>query len=124
IPGGNMDLSRFREEVLTPALAGEAVFYRPYDCQTGSYRPAELIEPRPLTIIEGSYSLHPDLHMRYDLKIFLTSSPAAQTRRLKAREGESYRMFKTRWIPMEERYISRCHIHRDALSIDTSEFFD
>ena len=124
IPGGNMDLFRFRDEVLFPAFSGETVFHCPYDCQTSSYRETTAFSPRALTIIEGSYALHPALDVRYDLKIFLTCSPAAQTRRLKAREGEYYRMFKTRWIPMEERYISRFRIHREALSIDTSEFFE
>lgn len=124
IPGGNIDLERFRNDVLIPAFEGRAVYYCPYDCQTSSYREAQYLPPKSLTIIEGSYSLHPDLDARYDLNIFLTSSPAAQTRRLKAREGDYFRMFKTRWIPMEERYISRHHINRDAITIDTTDFFD
>lgn len=124
LPGGNIDLARFREEVLLPSFAGHEVLYRPYDCQNDKYREPEKLAPKPLTIIEGSYALHPALDVRYDLKLFLTSTPATQTRRLKAREGDYFRMFKTRWIPMEERYISRYHIDRDALSIDTSELFD
>ena len=123
-PGGNMDLARFRHEVLLPAFSGNPIFYRPYDCQTNSYPEPTLNSSKSLTIIEGSYSLHPQLDVRYDMKVFLTYSPAVQTRRLKAREGEYYRMFKTRWIPMEERYISRYRINRDAFAIDTSEFFD
>ena len=40
IPAGNMDLERFRKEVLQPVKEGEAVLYRPFDCQTG-----QLAEP-------------------------------------------------------------------------------
>lgn len=124
IPGGNMDLQRFRNEVLLPVFSGEPVFYRAYDCIESRYQEPVFHPSSALTVIEGSYSLHPELDVRYDLKIFLTSSPSAQTRRLKAREQEYFRMFKTRWIPMEERYISRYHINHDALTIDTSDFFD
>ncbi len=120
-PGGNIDLERLRHEVLEPSFAGEPVRYQPYDCQKAEYKAAGVMLPQPLTILEGSYSLHPALDQRYDLKIFLTCSPAAQTRRLKEREGEYFRMFKTRWIPMEERYISRCRIEENAQIIDTSE---
>lgn len=123
IPGGNMDLERFAREVLAPARRGEAVSYRPYRCRTGTFAPARLLPPRPLTLVEGSYSLHPALRDRYDLRVFLTCSPEEQLRRLKAREGERFSAFSGRWIPLEERYRLACRPEADSLTVDTTPFF-
>lgn len=104
-PCANMDLERLDREVLAPVLAGQAVDYRAYDCSSGQYRPAVRVPFSPLTVIEGSYALHPSLRGRYDLRIFLTCSPEEQARRLRAREGDYYSMFQRRWIPLEEGYL-------------------
>ena len=71
----------------------------------------------PVTVIEGSYSCHPDLRESYDLCLFTTIDPAEQEGRLLAREGEEkLEVFKARWIPMEEAYFkafdvkSLCHV--------------
>ncbi len=123
-PGGNMDLARFAAEVLVPARAGEAVTCRPYDCRAGALLPPVRLPARPLTVVEGSYSLHPALGDRCDLKIFLTCSRKEQERRLKAREGAYFTAFEERWIPMEERYIRRCGAEeRSDIVVDTSDFF-
>lgn len=119
--GGNMDFDRFLAEVLLPAEAGRAVAYRPYDCRTGAFRPAEEMPPRPLVVVEGTYSCHPLLAEHYDLRIFLTCSQAEQALRLKAREGERFTMFETCWIPMEERYFSLCGVEKKSgLTVDTT----
>lgn len=123
IPGGNMDFTRFRSEVLLPVLTGKTVFYRPFSCQSGQVGKTCRMEFQPLTVIEGSYSHHPVLNIRYDLKIFLTCSKDEQARRLLRREGDFFRAFETRWIPMEERYFETCQTvsHSDFI-LDTSSF--
>lgn len=124
IPGGNMDFGRFRKEVLLPAVRGETIAYRPYDCQSATYRRVEEVHPCVLTVVEGSYSGHPMLAGEYDLKIFLTCSKEVQGRRLREREGEKYHAFEQRWIPMEENYIQKCNIPKNSnFIIDTGEFF-
>ena len=116
-----MDLARLREELLRPARAGEPVFYRAYSCREGAYRPGQCIPSQPLSIVEGSYSHHPLLADCYDLKVFVTCSPAEQTRRLQAREGERYPGFAARWIPLEEGYFKGYSIEEKAdLVIDTT----
>lgn len=125
IPGGNMDLSRFRQEVLLPARRGETVFYRPFDCRSQTLREAQPLPRRPLTVVEGSYSHHPELTGQYDLKLFLTCSREEQARRLQAREGAYYQTFLTCWIPAEERYLRSCGIEEaGVLRLDTSTFFE
>lgn len=114
IPAGNMDLERFRTEVLEPARAGRAVTYRPYDCRSGTLGEGTLCPPRVLTIVEGSYSQHPSLAKYYDLTLFLTCDPAVQSARLQAREGDYYPMFRQRWIPLEERYLAAYRISGNA----------
>lgn len=60
-PGGNVDRERFETEVLAPLAAGQAAQYRPWDCHTGDFAVAYAVEPAQLTIVEGSYSMHPAL---------------------------------------------------------------
>lgn len=106
IPGGNIDLERFLREALLPARAGETIRYRRCDCHAGRFEEPVELAPAPLTIVEGSYSLHPRLSGLYDLTVFLTCSPEEQLRRLREREGENFPSFPARWIPMEERYFA------------------
>ena len=123
IPGGNMDLERFDAEVLTPARRGEAIPCRPYRCRIGTLEPLRLLPARPLVLVEGSYSLHPRLRARYDLRIFLTCSREEQTARLTAREGEKFPALRDRWGPLEERYRLACRPEADSLLVDTTGFF-
>ena len=120
-PCANMDLARLREELLCPARAGQPVHYCAYSCREGAYRPAVLLAPQPLYIIEGSYSQHPSLADLYDCTVFVTCSQAEQARRLQAREGERYQNFVQRWIPLEEAYFKKYGVEGAAdFTIDTS----
>lgn len=123
VPGGNMDLERFEREALAPARRGEAIPCRPYRCRTGALEPLRLLPARPLVLVEGSYSLHPRLREKYDLRIFLTCSREEQTARLTAREGDYFPAFRDRWIPLEEHYRLACRPEADSLVVDTTDFF-
>lgn len=113
-PGGNVDRERFREEVLEPLQSGAAFSYRPYRCSTGRFAEPVSVMPKRITLIEGSYSCHPELFPYYDLTVFLDTDPETQRARLLARESEeSAARFFTRWIPLEERYF-------DAFSVRES----
>lgn len=123
IPAGNMDLERFKKEVLTPAKAGQTVCYQPYHCRTDSLQDGVLIQPQQLVIVEGSYSHHPVLADLYDYKIFLTCLKEEQKHRLLLREGDRFRFYEERWIPMEEHYYDVCQIKKRADAIfDTQEY--
>jgi len=124
IPAGNMDLERFRREILLPAREGRLKAYRPYDCQTGQLLQAVELDEYPLTLVEGSYAHHPALAEAYQATIFLTCAPDEQTLRLKRREGEGYPAFEQRWRPMEERYFRAFDTEKKAqLVLDTTDFF-
>jgi len=104
-PGGNVDYDRFKLEVLEPLLAGRGFSYRPFDCRIWDFADAVSFAPAKLTIVEGSYSLHPLLADAYHIKVFLKLDEDEQKRRILARNGaEMAEKFKNIWIPMEKRY--------------------
>lgn len=109
--GGNVDYERFKAEVQTPLLTGEAVAYRPFNCKTGSYDDRVNRTPCKLNIIEGAYSLHPTLADMYHIKVFLAVTPGEQLHRIEARNGAILReRFAREWIPMENSYFESCGI--------------
>lgn len=124
IPGGNIDFERFKSEVLLPAVRSEKIIYRPYDCRTGTIGRCEQMRPCLLTVVEGSYSAHPLLADKYNIRIFLTCSKEVQKMRLKKREGEKFQAFEVRWIPLEENYFKCYNIEENStMVIDTGGFF-
>jgi len=105
-PGGNVDRERFMEEVLQPLIEGKTFSYRPYICKTSSFCVPVTVNPHRINIIEGSYSCHPDLWNFYDLHIFLDVQKDIQLERILKRNGkEKLEIFKTQWIPLEEKYF-------------------
>lgn len=104
--GGNLDRERLLSEVLIPRVQGEAISYTRFDCSTQALVEKINIPKNPVLIVEGSYSMHPELSGFYDLKIFLTTKKSTQEERLLAREGAGKLvLFQERWIPLEEAYF-------------------
>ena len=104
--GGNVDRERFSEEVLLPLHEGKAVDYRRFDCATFTIAPPQRIEPEKLSIVEGAYSMHPDLAPYYDLSVFLAVSAEKQRERILKRNAPAHaKQFFDRWIPLEQRYF-------------------
>ena len=119
-PGGNVDRERFWEEVLLPLKAGTVFSYRPFDCHTMTLGEPIKVIPNAVTIIEGTYSCYPALWDFYDLHIFLTTSPEKQIHRLAQRNKENLEMFRKKWIPLEERYLSSYEIEmKSELKFET-----
>ena len=104
--GGNVDHERFLAEVLLPLSQGKTVKYRAFDCSTLTLRPAVEIAPKELNIIEGAYSMHPQLAQFYDFSVFLSITPQLQRERIEKRNSPdmAQRFFDT-WIPLERTYF-------------------
>ncbi len=113
-PGGNVGRERFLAEVLLPLQGGNAFTYQKYDCQSGLLSPIQAQRAR-LNIVEGSYSLHPDLRPYYDLSVFLDVAPDVQAKRILMRSGErlAERFFKE-WIPLENAYFEAFAVREAA----------
>lgn len=103
--GGNVDYERFREEVLVPLGQGGAFSYRPYDCSAGGLKSPVTVEPKKVTVIEGTYSQHPYFGDYCDLRVFLKVSPPVREKRILARPAFLHRRFFEMWIPMEQAYF-------------------
>ena len=114
-PGGNVDYERFYQEVMTPLLAGEAFSYRPFDCKRLTLAEPVQVTPKPLAVIEGTYSLHPYFGKPYDLKVLLTVSEEKQHRRILQRPAALHRRFFEAWIPMENHYFSHFDLQPDLI---------
>lgn len=124
MPGQNVDYERFLEEVLTPLEKGaEELVYRPFDCHRQEMAEPVRIRPGSVCLVEGSYSCHSALWDRYDLHVFLTIDAEEQMRRIVRRNGaEGAKMFRERWIPMEESYFTVYQIEkRCELLLETGE---
>lgn len=121
-PGGNVDRERFEDEVLAPLAAGKIAQYRPWDCHTGDFAASHSVEPARLTIVEGSYSMHPALREYYDLMICLMIDSNEQLRRLEARNPRMLQRFIDEWIPLENRYFEQTGTRAIAnMVVDTAK---
>lgn len=110
-PGGNIDRERFLEEVLIPLSQGRTVEYRKFDCSTMGLCPQEKVEHKKLTIIEGAYSMHPELSGYYDASIFLDITPELQRVRIAKRNSPQFaERFYNEWIPLETVYFEKMQV--------------
>lgn len=109
--GGNVDRERFLSEVLLPHSRGEAVVYRRFDCSTFTVCPPIKVTPKKLTVIEGAYSMHPELEEYYDFSVFLDITPELQRERILKRNSPMMaERFFTEWLPFELQYFEKMQV--------------
>jgi uridine kinase len=111
--GGNVHYERFAGQVLSSLLRGGPIAFDAFNCHTGESRPQTLPQ-RPVTVVEGSYALHPRFANAYDMlqavRVLLRVDGAEQRRRILARNGAAMlKRFETEWIPLEKRYFQAYH---------------
>ncbi len=110
-PGGNVDYERFEAEVLKPLREHTIFSYAPFDCNTMQFKEKNLVLPKRINIIEGSYACHPALINYYDLKVFLSVDEERQKDRIAKRNGtDALEIFLQKWIPLEEKYLENCAV--------------
>ena len=113
-PGGNVDYERFCEEVLLPLRDGLSFSYRPFSCKCQALTDPVQVIPTPLTVVEGTYAMHPYFRDPYDLRIFLTIDPETQRQRIGLREVWKQERFFREWIPMEQQYFAAFSIQKSC----------
>lgn len=109
-PGGNIDFERLLSEILIPLKNGQDYIYKKFSCKTQSFSKGERITPQNITIVEGSYSCHPELFPYCDLHIFLDIDSATQRERIMSRNKDNAHVFFDKWIPLEEMYFNELYI--------------
>lgn len=113
--GGNVDYERFHQEIIMGLTSGESFQYRIFDCSRMDFGEVLQVEPKPLNIIEGSYSMHPTLAENYDLKIFVHVDPKIQAERILERNGKDIlKRFLCEWIPKENQYFGEMRIQESC----------
>ena len=109
--GGNVHYERFNREVACGIKSGKEFIYGIYSCRTGTVTSSRPVSPLKPIIIEGSYSMHPEIQITYDLKIFIEADYETRLRRILERNGaEGLEIFKAKWIPLENRYFEEAGI--------------
>lgn len=109
--GGNVDRERFLTEVLRPLKEGKTINYRAFDCTTMRVGEGILVQSKKLTVIEGAYSMHPELEGYYDFSVFLDVSPELQKKRVLKRNSSPFaERFFEKWIPLETVYFTKTNI--------------
>ncbi len=109
-PGGNIDYERFYDEVVINLKSGKTFDYGKFSCSKATVSELIQITPKPLTIVEGVYSMHPYFGDIYDFKIFLDINEETKIKRLKMRSPEKLDRFLNEWIPMENKYFNEFNI--------------
>lgn len=113
--GGNVDYVRFKNEVIDGINSGLEFQYHKYDCKQMLMGQPVSVTPQKLNIIEGSYSMHPNLIDNYDLKIFLHIDEKEQSSRILERNGAyMHKRFLCEWIPLENRYFEELKIQEQS----------
>lgn len=109
--GGNVDRERFLQEVLIPLSERKPVDYRRFNCATLEIEEAQKVYPEKLTVIEGTYSMHPYLAGYYDFSVFLDIDKELQKKRIEKRNSPEFASrFFNEWIPMENKYFSEMNV--------------
>ena len=114
--GGNIDHERFKCEVLEPLKKGGDFAYQKFDCSKMELLPPTEARERGLNLIEGVYSMHPELLPYYDLTVLLDVSPSEQRERILRRNPKMADRFFSEFIPLEEKYFL-AHKLRDKCDI-------
>ena len=111
--GGNVDRERFEKEVLIPLSRGQTVSYRPFDCKAGDFKESTRIIPNNPVIVEGAYSMHPQLSGYYNFSLFLDiDSDGQRSRIFKRNSPDAAKRFFEEWIPLENIYFEKTDIKK------------
>ena len=114
-PGGNVHYERFRTDVLPYLSSADAFSYPRFDCSIMAISGQRKVASSPFRIVEGAYSCHPELANYMTLRVFSDITSDEQQRRIISRDGiNAWEQFRTRWIPMEERYLDAFSIREKA----------
>ncbi len=115
-PGGNIHYERFRQEIGVGLNDKKDLCYHVYDCTNDTLCKRKNITHKKLTIVEGVYSMHPEMGVDYDLTVFCEVDNDTRQRRILKRNGaDMSKRFFQEWIPMEDKYFSRYDTKNNCL---------
>jgi uridine kinase len=107
------DWRRLRDEALMPLRDGKPARYQRYDWAADSLAEWIEIHPREIVIIEGVFSMRPELRPLIDVTIFIETPRDERVRRMSARAQPST-SWMARWVAAENWYLEHIAPHRHA----------
>jgi len=93
---------------------GKAAIFQPIDWNECSLGEAITVEPRPVLIVDGIGSLHPDISGRADLKVWVDGRARGRMNRTARREGRDVASEWAPYVTLEQRYLATCKPWRHA----------
>lgn len=122
-PGSSFDWPRLEREVLQPLRHGRPAAFRRYDWESDALREVISVKATGIVVVEGCYSMLPQLASWFDFTIWVECDAATCLERGIARSGEAEReIWTTEWAPLEDRYIEQQRpMTRAQLIIDTND---
>jgi uridine kinase len=110
--GWQFDWQRLEKEVLQPLTTSGVATYRRYDWNEDCLTDVISVRVDSSVIIEGIYSLRPELTSYYDMRLWVECSKEIRLQRGIARDGEQARsQWEDNWMKEEEEYVSTYHPH-------------
>ena len=111
--GGNIHYERFNAEVTSGLQRREKFAYRAFSCRHGGFSETKTVLPDKPVIIEGSYAFHPEIKVDYDFRIFMKADYETRIERILERNGaDALEVFKSKWIPLENKYFDEFDIEK------------
>jgi uridine kinase len=107
------DWRRLRDEALIPLRAGVRARYQRHDWSTDRLAESIEVEPREIVIVDGVFSLRPELRALIDVAIFVDTPRDERMRRMLARP-QNNTSWIDRWMAAEDWYLEHVAPHRHA----------
>ncbi|MFG2668494.1 uridine kinase [Streptomyces sp. NPDC048387] len=98
------DWERLRDQVLIPLRDGHPARYQIYDWTTGQLGAWREIAPGTVVIVEGVYSIRPELARYYHFTAYVDTPRSLCLQRVRAR-GENSEDWINRWRAAEDYYL-------------------
>jgi uridine kinase len=107
------DWRRLRDEALMRLRSGNRARYQRYVWSTDRLAEWIEIEPREIVLVEGVFSMRPELRSVIDVAIFIETSREERMRRMLARP-QSNTSWMDQWMAAEDWYLEHLAPHRGA----------
>lgn len=116
--GGNVDYERFAREILEQIKdnKNKELKYNAFSCKTGKLT-ATKVAMGDIIIVEGAYAHHQKFGNYANITIFFDIDDASQIERIKKRNKNNWKIFRDKWIPLENIYIKKFDIAEKAMVI-------
>jgi uridine kinase len=106
--GERFELSRLRDDVFEPLLAGRGARYAAWDWDARRPGYERTVEPEGLVVVEGVCALHRMFRDAYDVRVWVDAPYETRLARGVARDGEAARAtWVDHWMPLVDRYVER-----------------